>query len=141
ALITLLSVVAIALAYVLATFPPVMAGMAAKTMCSCLFVSGRTPESVLSKELQVFPGLAELDMEVNWRDSTTSASLLWQHSKAIYRKGLGCTLLAEAAEAQVRNQHFQLADRHYADQDTIPWPSGDLDAWATDANFDTAAVN
>jgi hypothetical protein len=47
-----------ALAYVVTTFPPVMAGMAAKTMCSCVFVTGRDPQSVRDKELKVFPGLS-----------------------------------------------------------------------------------
>lgn len=139
-LIAFLSLVLLIIVYVAVTFPPVMAGMAAKTMCSCLFVSGRTPESVLGKELQVFPGLAQLNIEVNWRDSTATAGLLWQHSKAIYRRGLGCTLLAEASEAHVRQQRFNTFRRSYPDQDTISWPDGDMNAWTTDWAVDSAAI-
>lgn len=139
-LITLLSILLLVVIYVAATFPPVMAGMAAKTMCSCLFVSGRTPESVVQKELQVFPGLAQLDIDVNWQDSTATANLLWQHSKAIYRRGLGCTLLAEAPEADVRQQTFNIFHPSYPDQDTIPWPTGDMNAWTAPWTADSAAI-
>src|SRR5687768_7425391 len=95
-LITLILIIVLFLIYVLVTFPPIMRGMAAKTMCSCVYVTGRSPESVIRKELQVFPGLADIDLEITSRDSTVTATILWKTSKAIYRKGLGCTLLAEA---------------------------------------------
>ncbi len=60
------------------------AGMAAKAMCSCVFVCGRWPESVIQQELQVFPGLAQINMGVNNQDSTVTAGLFWQKTKAIY---------------------------------------------------------
>ena len=45
----LLFIIVAALIYVSIYFPTVMGGMAAKTMCSCMYVSGRTPESVKAK--------------------------------------------------------------------------------------------
>jgi CubicO group peptidase (beta-lactamase class C family) len=105
--------------------PGVMTGINAKVMCSCVFVTGRTPESVRSKELQVFPGLTLADITVNERDSSVTAKLLWRESKAIYRKRLGCTLLAEQSEETVRNQDIirpQLKDP--AALDSIDWPMG-----------------
>src|SRR5436189_291272 len=74
------------------SFPPIMAGMAAKTMCSCVFVAGRSPESVIQKEMQVFPGLDKSTFEFG-KDSSVTTTTLWSTKKAIYRKGLGCTLL------------------------------------------------
>src|SRR4051812_33585196 len=88
------SAVIVAVIYLGFTFPPIMSGMAAKTMCSCVFVMGRTPESVKEKELSVFPGLSSADIQIE--DSlAVTAKVLWSSKKAIYRKGLGCTLLAQ----------------------------------------------
>ena len=52
-LYSLLIIILLLLIYALITFPPIMSGMAAKTMCSCVYVTGRSPESVIQKELQV----------------------------------------------------------------------------------------
>lgn len=123
-LLFLAVVLIIVLTYVAVTFPTVMGGMGAKTMCSCVFVAGRTPESVKQKELSVFPGLASAGYEINTSDSTVSTSVLWHTSKAIFRKGLGCTLLYERPEAEVRNQKIQLASKPLINQDTILWPNG-----------------
>lgn len=105
------------------TFPPIMAGMAAKTMCSCKYVAGRTTESVMQKEMQVFPGMAKLPFEFG-KDSSVTVSALWSTKKAIYRKGLGCTLLAQRSEKEVRNQKINLPSPPKIDQDTIAWPTG-----------------
>jgi CubicO group peptidase (beta-lactamase class C family) len=121
----LITLVIVIVAYVMITFPPVMMGMAAKTMCSCVYVAGRTPESVREKELQVFPGLSSMDMELT-SDSTVTASFLGRSSKAIFRKGLGCTLLSEQEEKTVRDQHIITAHPETVDLDSISWPAGHL---------------
>jgi CubicO group peptidase (beta-lactamase class C family) len=139
-LIVCISLVILALTYAVVVAPPVMGGMVAKTMCSCVFISGRSGESVVQKELQVFPGLARFKTEINREDSSVTARLLWQTSKAIYRRGLGCTLLAEADEADVRKQKINVARRPHPEQDTIPWPSGDVNARAILWNSDTSAI-
>src|SRR6188768_3143946 len=100
--LTILCILILSITFVVATFPPVMGGMAAKTMCSCVYVTGRTPESVRQKELQVFPGLPDADISINNADSSVTAKIFWKTSKAIYRKGVGCTLLAERPEEEVR---------------------------------------
>jgi CubicO group peptidase (beta-lactamase class C family) len=108
------------------TFPPVRAGMAAKTMCSCVYVTGRTPESVRQQELQVFPGLSSSEINLNNNDSTVEATIFWKTSKAIFRKGVGCTLLGERSEEEVRAQEINLAGRPNINQDSVAWPSGNL---------------
>ncbi len=140
-LFTLLSIIFLVLVYVLFAFPPVMGGMAAKTMCSCVYVTGRTPQSVLQKELQVFPGLADVRMELNDQDSSVTGTVLWKTSKAIFRKGLGCTLLAEADEASVRGQRFKTKRENPIDQDSIPWPSGNGGALESNQNIPVGALN
>ena len=109
--------------------------MAAKTMCSCVFVMGRDQQSVRDKELQVFPGLSSASIEVA-EDSTVTATVFWKTSKAIFRKGLGCTLLAEQSEEEVRAQQIILPPQP-SSQDTIAWPSGDaLDSVPSNVNRD-----
>jgi hypothetical protein len=44
--------------------------------------------------------------------------------KAIFRKGLGCTLVNELTEEALRSQHWNVAASAAVNQDTIPWPAG-----------------
>ena len=140
-LIIIVSLILIFVTYVLVTFPPIMGGMAAKVMCSCVFVTGRSPETVTKQELQVFPGLDDLSLDINHVDSTVTARLLWHQSKAIYRKGLGCTLLSEATEEQVRKRRYNTYSFQYPDQDTILWPMGDMQAFGYAPNIDRDGIN
>jgi CubicO group peptidase (beta-lactamase class C family) len=114
-----------ALSYALYYMPGVMTGMDAKVMCSCVYVAGRTPETVKARELHVFPGLTLADITITPEDSSVSARLLWKKSTAIYRKGLGCTLIAEQSEEEVRNQMIRRPHlRDPKEQDSISWPMG-----------------
>ncbi|MDH4089646.1 MAG: beta-lactamase family protein [Cyclobacteriaceae bacterium] len=123
--LVLLSLAIVFLAFAYVTFPPVMSGMAAKTMCSCVYVTGRTPESVKERELQVFPGLASATFDINDSDSTVTAKIFWKTSKAIFRKGMGCTLLATLSEEEVRDQQILLPGPPPG-QDTLDWPLGNI---------------
>lgn len=124
ALYAILGVLLIILGYLGIKFPPILAGMAAKTMCSCVYVMNRTPESVIQKELTVFPGLSSARFAFI-DSSAVEAAFLWEKRKAIYRKGLGCTLLAERSESEVRNQSPALPGPPPFDADTVDWPLGD----------------
>ncbi len=126
ALLLIAGLLLIVFAYILITFPPVMAGMAAKTMCSCVFVTGRDPQSVRDKELQVFPGLSNAPITIH-NDSTVTATVFWKTSKAIFRKGLGCTLLAQRSEEEVRSQRLIISEES-ARVDSVDWPTGDNNA-------------
>ena len=111
--------------YLAFTFPPIMSGMAAKAMCSCVYVLGRSPESVIEKELAVVPGLGRA--KIQFIDSlSVTATVLWSTKKAIYRKGLGCTMLAERSEEDVRSQKINLARLPAIDQDSLAWPMGNI---------------
>src|SRR5258708_25518770 len=82
-------------------FVPIMTGMAAKTMCSCVYVMGRDPESVRKKEVSVFPGLSGVRLTFYKNELSRTAPLLGKASKSLFRKGVGCTLLAERSEDEV----------------------------------------
>mgnify|MGYP000900626916 CR=1 FL=1 len=104
---------------------PVITGYGSKNMCSCMFVAGRTEKSVAAEELGSFP-LSLASYKVNLEDSSVTASV-WSMAthKAIYRKGLGCTLINEQNEEAIRKQHFDLPSPVNINTDTIPWPMGD----------------
>ena len=119
----LLIIVLSAIVFVGIKFPPIMASFAAKAVCSCVYVTGRTVESVRDEELQVYPFLPNADIQL-LPDSSVTVSLLWRTRKAIYRKGLGCTLLSEQPEEVVRKQKFNLAGPPPFNQDTTAWPEG-----------------
>ncbi|TCZ65201.1 serine hydrolase domain-containing protein [Flaviaesturariibacter aridisoli] len=106
---------------------PIISGYFAKNMASAVFVQGRDPETVRSEDLGGFP-FSLASYEVNRADSSVTVTVwgLARH-KAIYRAGLGCTLLNKLPEADVRAQRFVLPPRPLS-SDTLPWPMGDLRA-------------
>ncbi|MGC3948764.1 MAG: serine hydrolase [Chryseolinea sp.] len=53
------------------------------------------------------------------------AHVFWRSSKAIYRQGLGCTLIAERSEEDVRGQRIAVVDPFMTGLDAIDWPLGD----------------
>ncbi|MBS1557826.1 MAG: serine hydrolase [Bacteroidetes bacterium] len=86
---------------------PIMSGYSAKDMCSCVFVAGRDPESVTQNELGNFP-LSLASVQVNRSDSSATSSVFGlARRKAIYRKGLGCTLVVGLSEDELRNQKIK----------------------------------
>jgi CubicO group peptidase (beta-lactamase class C family) len=125
-LLVFTTVIVLAITLFIIYYPRIMAGMDAKFMCSCVFVAGRTPESVMEKELSVFPGLTSADIQINNTDSTVTVKLLGRTGGAIFRKGLGCTLLAEKSESELRSQQINTSAINVAvNQDSIDWPMGD----------------
>ncbi len=125
------------LGYMFISVLPIMTGMAAKTMCSCVYTLERTPESVKQKELTVFPGLSKATFIFSVKDSSVTARLLGKESKAIFRKGSGCTLLAERSEEELRRQKFELPVTPSINQSDLLWPAGDrlLDSVIPGVNY------
>ncbi len=103
---------------------PIISGFGAKQMCSCMFVSGRTKESIDTSELADFPftlGTYKPDM----KDSSVTGSI-WgmAKKKAIYRKGIGCTLINDITEKELRSQTFAIPSPP-VNTDSAPFPYGD----------------
>ncbi len=117
---------------------PILTGYSAKLMCSGLFVSQRTEDDISSKDLS--EKLMQLaTCKVDYTDSSVTASV-WgmAKQKAIYRKGLGATLVSEYSEAEIRNQTFTIPVSSPINTDTIPWPLGNLvsDSVVAGVNYD-----
>ena len=111
-------------AWVFYQMAPVIAGFGAKSLCSCVYVGGRTTESVLANELASFPisiGTFELDQE----DSSAYGAVFGLlKAKAIFRKGLGCTLIRELTEFEIRARLPGLDIKRPVLSDTLAWPIG-----------------
>lgn len=103
---------------------PIISGYGAKNLCSCTMLAGRKAEDVIREELG--SGLQSLGtFSVNYADSSATASVFGlAKRKAIYRKGLGCTLVNEITEEELRKQRWNVAAPPRVNQDTIPWPTG-----------------
>ena len=80
---------------------------AAKTVCSCVFVSGREAKSVLSEDLYAAPFVKT---EIDQANQSVSTSVYgFATAKAIFRKGLGCTLVNELTDTEIRPQDAFMA--------------------------------
>lgn len=104
---------------------PIISGYGAKMLCSCTFLAGRTPQDVNRNELGS-GFLAIGSFEVDVQDSSATGKVFGlARKKAIFRKGLGCTLINEITEQELRSQKFHLSARTPV-PDSIPWPTGNL---------------
>ncbi len=110
--------------YYLTQALPIIAGYGAKNLCSCMFVAGRDPQQVMEQELGA--SLVNLGTyEVHVEDSSATGSVFGLGKrKAIYRKGVGCTLISEISEEELRAQKINLEPKSIINQDTIAWPGG-----------------
>lgn len=107
---------------------PTGTGYTSRLLCSGVFLAGRDPQSVKDSDLKV-PGSIFILSSVDYDNKSASASLpiLFRFKRtAIYREGLGCTLLIDATEEEVRAQAQSGAASKLPDQKSIPWPTGDL---------------
>ena len=104
---------------------PIISGYGAKNLCSCVFVGGRTLSSVQNEELADFP-LSLGKFTVDFKDSSVTGTVFgFAKQKAIYRKGLGCTLVNEISEEELRKQNFMRPEPPIIKTDTIAWPYGE----------------
>lgn len=122
-------------------FFPIMTGFSAKTGWSCVFNSGRSLEEVATNELSVFP-LDLTRVTINKKDSSATASVLGLAvKKAIYRKGLGCTLINHTNEQALRNTRFVPTQFTAVNMDTVAWPLGNKDMFSTEHMYDSSVLN
>lgn len=122
-------------AYYINSLLPIITGYPAKYLCSAVFVSDRAQAEVEAMDLH-FSFIKYVKNTVDFQDSSVTSSFLWGKSKAIYRKGFGCTLLRGVTEDQLRNIKFPDVPKLNYDPDTTLWPLGNLMPDST-TNIDT----
>lgn len=119
---------------------PIISGYGAKNMCSAVFVAGRNEQQVRTQELGFFP-MKLGTFKVDYTDSSVTGSVFgFAKCRAIYRKGLGSTLVNEVSEQELRNQHFQLGHFPNSNPDTVAWPMGDKLTDSFPAGIDIAKL-
>ena len=119
---------------------PIISGYGAKNLASGIYLQRRNADSVIKQELSFFPvSLASYDIDS--KDSSVTASVFGLAKiKAIYRHRIGCTLVNDFTEAEIRQQRFYIPAPPPENRDTIAWPSGDKTAEPVPANVDTAQL-
>lgn len=75
----------------------------AKVLCSGVFVSERNPQDVLDEDLEGILSIIHAEIDAKERSVSTSFPGI-PSQRAIFRDGLGCTLLSGASETEVRGQ-------------------------------------
>jgi len=122
-LLLLLLILIIGLRYAWLAFPGI-SGYGAKNMASAVYLQHRKPADVIKEDLGDFP-LSLGTYTVNEKDSSVTGSV-WGFAKrkAIYRKGIGCTLINDFSEAEIRAQHFELPSTPNINNNNIDWPFG-----------------
>lgn len=118
---------------------PIISGYAAKVVASGVFVAGRPAEDVIRQDLVSFPA-NWASCTVDEKDSSVTASV-WglARRKAIYRRGLGATLVSGFSEEEIRAQKVDVVSPPAVDQDTVDWPMGDRGCKGK--GVDTAKLN
>ncbi|MGA1789909.1 MAG: serine hydrolase domain-containing protein [bacterium] len=97
----------------------------AKLLCSGVFISGRTPDSLSNRDLLVddLSVLRLIHADVDYNERSVTASLFGLcKRKAIFREGLGSTLVIDSSEDQIRQQKnpFQGVDQKAFKKQTHP---------------------
>ena len=101
---------------------PIISGYGAKVACSGVFVAGRNPERVIREDLSRFP-LNLGTYTVDKTDSSVTGSVWGMATrKAIYRSGLGATLVSGMTEESLREQRIERVNPPAVNPDTMDWP-------------------
>src|SRR5262245_36445182 len=119
-------------------------GASAELLCAGVFVSGRAPEDVKANDL-TGPGYELLNyfqqtIDRERKRVTASAYGLGSQT-AVYREGLGCTLIDGVSEAELRKEARGLNIKPSLDPEAL-WPEGErVDPGADADGVDRAALD
>ena len=93
-------------------------------MCSSIFIGNFSEKQLYEEDLNFFP-LKYLTFTVDYNELSVRSSVFGLvERKALFRHGLGTTLINELTEEQIRSQKFQLYRSTSVDQEEISWPMG-----------------
>ena len=102
------------------------AGYKAKILASGVFISQRDPQDVLREDLSQIAQLKWFTQKIDRENELVEVSLFGLfRRKAIFREGLGCTVIADNLEAKVRSQRYSIQEPEPRNPDEVAWPMGD----------------
>jgi hypothetical protein len=131
------------------------AGSEAQFLCSNVFISGRSPESVLDQEGNLPERIGEagelidslMDCDVDYSDQSATCTLLGVMRKSVFREHLGCTLLPGRRNWEVPIYEAVLRGQETGDltplppgQASLPWPTGDVLSGVIPPEVDVGAL-
>jgi hypothetical protein len=101
-------------------------GYAAKILCSSVFLSNRDPQNVLDVDLAAVKKF-QVSGKINQEGKYATASILGLvRQKAVYRPGLGCTILHPDTPDALAGQPLPKTTAIPANIDSLPWPDGEM---------------
>jgi CubicO group peptidase (beta-lactamase class C family) len=102
----------------------IFTGFAAKDVASCMFVAGRSQQSIEAVDINFFPvNLTKLSVDTVAK-MVTGSFFGFGKQTAVYRQGIGCALVADGDFEQVRAMRSVLPV-YPAYPETVYWPTGD----------------
>lgn len=120
---------------------PIISGYGAKTICSNVFVCNRPAEEIIKKDLRSFP-LNLGSYTVNMQEKSVTGSVVGlAKKKAIYRHGLGATLINGIDEQALLAEKTDLAIPPEINQDLLEWPLGNRIRKTVHAEVDHQQLN
>jgi hypothetical protein len=93
---------------------PIGAGYSAKYLCSHIFLGNRDPKQIFDKEIKpTHPLFATATYEVDFEQKlvVTKAFGLFKKTIALYREGVGCTLVINETIENLKNQSANISPR------------------------------
>jgi CubicO group peptidase (beta-lactamase class C family) len=123
--------------------PTVGAGVAAQLACAGVFVSDRPLDDVVKQDILRLNPLTKWNTyKLDRADGTVSVTALGIRTRtAVYRPGVGCTLLVDDTPEQLREQAKGIPAASTAER-SEPWPLGDgVDLSILPAGVDRVALD
>lgn len=125
-LASVVSLLVAAAVFIVVAILPTGTGFAAKIFCSAVFVTELTPERARAEDLANLAWMGSaLRTEVD-RDNKIVHTSFWGLAgrSALYRDGLGCTMVIDSTPEQMRAEVPELPP--VPDYSDNPWPMGDV---------------
>ena len=118
-----------------------LTGYTASMTCSKTFVTGLDRDTIFNEDLIPITGgnvnLAKIDIDHS--NKSVTSTVFFVSSTAVYREGLGCTLVGSGGANQLASQAYPIIPDTYLD-DSILWPLG-AGGVSIDNDADIAAID
>lgn len=97
----------------------------AKMVCAAVYLQHRTIDDVVEEELSIFP-FSLANYTLHEQDSSVTGTIAGLAMRtAIFRNGIGTTIVSDSCETQIRTQHFSLPSKPLIPTEDVRWPDGD----------------